>query len=740
MEPPNKSGGRGPATAGSPNVLGQEAIELKFDLRRALIATGCALIVGGGVAIGQSLAQLQPLPPARLEIPQPAPRQAVSDSDAQSLGRVLAAAKAGDVARLREEMDELSDPLARKIALWALMDIDPPGMSYAQLDGARRDLAGWPHAARRAAETEKVIEGGGLGPQAIIAWFAGADPATPQGAMALASAYQSTGERDKAAEVIRKVWRTQPFDAEPQQLMLSRFGAYLTADDHAAREDMLLYGQQGPAARDLVAFLAPDQKALAEARMAVRAGSNAESLIAALPASVRNAPGLAYERALSYERRGDDASALAFLPALPTALPDAESQARMWKLRQPLVVAALKAGDGRGAYRAAANSGVDAGQDGAEAEFYAGWLALSRLKDAKLADEHFAKLQAIGTSPITQGRALYWRGRANETAGDAMDAQLFYADAAHYTTTFYGQLAAAKVGQTQLVLGKDPEITPADRARFEGREPIRAARLLADIGAKETFRNFVVGLAETLPSAAEAAQLVDLVRNAGDQELAMKVVRVAAQHGFILPERGYPLRTPPSVAGAPETAFILGIIRQESGFDPHVRSGAGALGMMQLMPGTAQVLARRLGYSYGSGRLEDADYNMQLGSAYLGQLVDQFGGSYVMASAAYNAGPGRPTEWASFCGDPRASATDPADFIECIPFSETRNYVMRVLEATQVYRARLGGGSAPLTLSADLKRGGYGWSYRTTSASPSATASLPTTSLQSASLPTTPTP
>ena len=200
----------------------------------------------------------------------------------------------------------------------------------------------------------------------------------------------------------------------------------------------------------------------------------------------------------------------------------------------------------------------------------------------------------------------------------------------------------------------------------------------------------------------------------------MRVVRIAAQHGFVLPERGYPLRTPPGVAGAPEAAFVLGIIRQESGFDPHVRSSAGALGMMQLMPGTAQILARRLGYSYGAGRLEDADYNMQLGSAYLGQLVDRFGGSYLMAAAAYNAGPGRPLEWASFCGDPRSSSTDPADFIECIPFSETRNYVMRVLEATEVYRARLAGGSAPLSLMSDLKRGGYGGGYAPTSSSFSA--------------------
>ncbi|MDB5426588.1 MAG: transglycosylase [Phenylobacterium sp.] len=154
---------------------------------------------------------------------------------------------------------------------------------------------------------------------------------------------------------------------------------------------------------------------------------------------------------------------------------------------------------------------------------------------------------------------------------------------------------------------------------------------------------------------------------------------------------------------------MLGITRQESGFDPNVRSGAGARGMMQLMPSTAAILARRIGISYSPGKLDEPDYNMRLGSTYLGQLVTQFSGSYVMAAAGYNAGPGRPTQWTSFCGDPRGGSTDPVDFIECIPFSETRNYVMRVMENMQVYRAKLNGGSAPITLSADLKRGAYGY-------------------------------
>jgi soluble lytic murein transglycosylase len=227
------------------------------------------------------------------------------------------------------------------------------------------------------------------------------------------------------------------------------------------------------------------------------------------------------------------------------------------------------------------------------------------------------------------------------------------------------------------------------------------------MGERDLFRTFVLSTAEDLPSCAEYALLVDLAHGYGDQDLAMRVVRIAAQHGFILPDRGYPMRTISLSADAAEAPMVYGITRQESNFDPRVRSGVGARGMMQLMPETARALARRMGEPYQSGLLDDPDYNMRLGSSYLGHLITDFSGSYVLATAAYNAGPGRPAEWAGYCGDPRQSSVDPADFIECIPFSETRNYVMRVMEAAEVYRARMNGGAAPLLLSADLKRGGY---------------------------------
>ena len=216
----------------------------------------------------------------------------------------------------------------------------------------------------------------------------------------------------------------------------------------------------------------------------------------------------------------------------------------------------------------------------------------------------------------------------------------------------------------------------------------------------------------------ESALLVDFARGYGDQDLAMRAVRTAAQRGFILPERGYPLLdhhfTPGP--GAAETAFVYSISRQESNFDPAARSGVGARGMMQLMPATASIVARKLGETHSVERLSDAPYNMRLGSVYLGDMVRNFSGSYIMAAAAYNAGPGRPAQWAGLCGDPRGATTDPLDFIECIPFSETRNYVMRTLETTMVYRARLNGGVSPLTLSSDLKRGGYVYSPSVASA------------------------
>lgn len=621
----------------------------------------------------------------------------------------LMAAQAGDVARASLLRDGLTDPVARKLVDWAMIDSSGASLSFFQLDAARRDLWGWPREARRRAAAERAVETAALAPQRVVDWFADEPPQTAEGVMALAAAYQQLGRAADAEGLVRKAWRETVFELDAQSRMLARFGALLTPDDHAKRLDMLLYGPQGPAAKAMFDLVSPEQRLVGEARMAFRANrDDANDTLARTPPELQNEPGLAFERARYLRRRDLESAAAGLVRYFPTPPPQSSAAAMIWAERRALMSAAMRAGDMAGAYAAIDEHNLPQGADYAEAEFFAGWLALSKLNNPALAAEHFARVQTAGSSPITVSRAFYWRGRAAEALGDMDAAKRFWTQGAKYYTAFYGQLSAGKIGLTTISLPADPTPSAADRARFEGRDTVRAAKMLLDAGYRDLFRVFLLSIDDVVPSAEELALLVDMATASGDQDLAMRVVRAGAQRGLYLPERGYPVRAAPLGDGLPEPALTFAIVRQESGFDARVRSGVGARGMMQLMPSTASLVARKMGVSYSPEKLDDPDYNMHLGAAYLGQLVSDFSGSYVMAAAGYNAGPGRPAQWITQCGDPRSASTDPADFIECIPFSETRNYVMRILEATSVYRARLNGGEAPLDLAADLKRGGYG--------------------------------
>lgn len=677
-----------------------------------LTAAALFLVVGVPHAQTPRATATDPFPrPIELQPVNRAPLAPLSASENQLLRQALTAARRGDVAGTRSLIDAMSDDIAKKIAVWALVDVAGESVGFFEADQARRDLAAWPRGAGRQETAEKLLATSGLSAEQTIAWFGGEPPVTARGAMALASALNATGKQAEATALIRSFWRDETFEADAQASMLAQFGGYLQPEDHVERADHLLYGQQGPAAQAMLGLLPASERAIAEARIALRNRSpGAEAMIARLTPDQAAHPGIAYERSAYYRARGDEARAYEYLAPLPPGQGEVSAAAsRVWRERYPMTLAALRAGNYRNAYRASANTGLTVGAAAAEAEFYAGWIALRRLNDPELADRHFAAIAEIGSSPITRGRALYWRGRAHEAMGDAPGAQRFYAAAAEHNTTFYGQLAGEKVGDGTMTLPPEPEITEFDRARFEGRDAVRAARRLNEIGESGLFRTFALHLKDTVPNSAEQALIVDMARGYGDQTGSMLVVRGAATLGHVLPLRGYPHRTPPPVSNAPELALTLSITRQESGFDPLIRSPVGARGMMQVMPATARIVARQIGASYSVGMLDDPDYNMRLGQTYISQMLDQFDGSYPLAIAAYNAGPGRPAQWVGFCGDPRGAGTDPIDFVECIPFSETRNYVMRVMEGAQVYRARLNNGTAKITISQDLAKGGYSY-------------------------------
>jgi soluble lytic murein transglycosylase len=353
------------------------------------------------------------------------------------------------------------------------------------------------------------------------------------------------------------------------------------------------------------------------------------------------------------------------------------------------------------------------GADFADAEFVAGWLSLRYLDEPARALEHFTRLVDGVSYPVSVSRGRYWQGRAAEAMGQANDAERYYRLAAVHQTAFYGQLAIARLGDTApplLDLPPSPVPTEADAIAFESRPVARALRLLAEQGEDYLFRVFIYHLDDELEDAADSLLLAQLAQDYGYLRQGVRAAKAASYRWNILPEVSYPVidLPPPSGRIEPEPALVHAIIRQETEFDPRAISGAGARGMMQMMPATARQTARRLGLPYRYEALTyDAEYNMRLGRYHLQEVIDEFDGSYILAMAAYNAGGHRARRWIEDYGDPRSPDVDPIDWMESIPFSETRNYVQRVLENVQVYRWRFGdGGAVPLEIEVDLQRGG----------------------------------
>ncbi|ESQ82850.1 hypothetical protein AEAC466_15175 [Asticcacaulis sp. AC466] len=656
-----------------------------------------------------------PMDTARPYIP-----SGMTEADSQTLRSALSAVKARNFTQADSLASQLSSPIARKIVTWTIINNDGNIYGFAALDAARRDLWGWPREQKRQIAAEKLITTSGMTPQQIVDWFKGAPPQSTEGASALITAYGNLTRTEDARALARNWWRTKVFDAMTQANFYQAFGTYLTQDDHRARLICLELNIQSGASqaiRDVAALAGQHDADIANAVIAMRtSAASADSLYQAALASDPHNQVLAFARAKYLSGKGLEALGFPLLADLPpaSASPDAASQ--LYSLRWSYFKSALKARNYRAAYDAMNGGGFEPGEAKAEAEFFAGWVAMIKLNDANAAISHFQSLATAGTSPITQGRANYWLGRAyemrnnpavNGMESDAAIAQRYYAKGGQYIYAFYGQLAAEKAGQKTITIGKDPVPSRADKERFESRDMIKAARMLGQMGELDLFRALVLHLDDILPNAEEEALLVDLVGSYDSQLMAMKVARVSMQRGFYLPERAYPVRAVPDVPG-PEKAFVLAITRQESSFDPAVRSHANARGMMQLIPSTARAVANRMNLGYSESRLYEPDYNMTLGTYHLGELVNRFDGSYVMAAAGYNAGPSRMQTWVNDCGDPRGEGADALSFIECHPFTETRNYMMRVTENMRVYRARLNGGTAALTAMADVTRGSPG--------------------------------
>jgi soluble lytic murein transglycosylase len=364
----------------------------------------------------------------------------------------------------------------------------------------------------------------------------------------------------------------------------------------------------------------------------------------------------------------------------------------------------LASADPKLAYDLVQHAGFTSGDQYPDQLFLAGFIALRFLKDPATALADFQKLESAVSRPISKSRAHYWQGRSLEAMGDLERARARYRVAASWPETFYGQVALARLDPSPTLRLSDTTVEAVSAADVDGDPLMSEIKVLADLGQAGSLRQFVERDAAAYPTPRHIKRLMILLTNWGYPEIAVRLAKSLSYDGVYLPSFTHPLVALPSYAGpgaAPDPALVLGLIRQETEFDAYAVSSAGARGLMQMMPASAKIAARQAKMPYKQNSLlGDPHYNMQLGMTEARGQLDRFDGSWVLAAAAYNAGPNNARKWLASNGDPRR--TDPIDWIEQIPFGETRNYVQRVLENTEVYRARLAGKDVPLRILADL--------------------------------------
>lgn len=590
---------------------------------------------------------------------------------------------------------QTQDPLLIKLVQWLEL-IEPRRVGdFATVARFIAENPDWPSQERLRLRAERDLPLG-LPDADVIAWFKEQPPLTAEGAIRYAEALIARGDRSAAIALLRRTWIERGFGPDLEATFLARHGAHIGPDDHRARLDRLLWDRESVAATRQAARLGSGYAALAQARLKLaQRQSGVDAAIDRIPPSLRDDPGLVYERARWRQRKG---AYDGVIELLDPPRPDAPNAERWWSLRRWTVRQALVAGDISAAYRIASEHGQTAGLGFAEAEWLAGWIALRFLDEPDAAYAHFLRLNKGVSSPISLARSEYWAGEAaqrldlRKPGGQwRATAKVWYGHAAQRVTSFYGQLAARRLGQLPNI--EWIETAPpsaAARTAFTQNELVRMTRLLGTLGEETLQRRFLGRLEALAESADHYSLLADLASEQNRPDLALRAARAARREGILISADLFPATALDTRDGI-EEALLLALVRQESGFYTDAVSHAGARGLMQLMPGTAKQVARQVNVGYSQDRLtSDPRYNLLLGQSYLGDLLDRFDGSYILALAGYNAGPNRAARWIGDYGDPRNPDIDPVDWIESIPFEETRNYVQRILEALVIYRQKLG--------------------------------------------------
>jgi len=655
--------------------------------------------------------------------------QLPSDADLAKVKDAIAAVGRGDSDTAGGIAGTIVDPAARKLVRWYELRSGKQASSPEEIEAFRRDNPRWPGNLLRARAEEALLTD--AEPARILAFFKDSKPETGAGRAAMAVALLGKGDLTKATALAVDAWRNDTMSDAAEAAVLTRLARVLTPADHKYRADRILYADtqyDGVRALRIQAIgrlmpklSSPDQAKIA-ARLAVyRCASGkaclagARKVMAKLPAEAQRDWGVFFAKALMLRKSG--AAQQAWRTMLEATNDPAQgiSLDQWWDERRVNAYAALYGKDYPSAYRLAAEHGPLSVNPGKEAEFLAGWIALRFLKDPKRAIPHFTAMRAIADGPVSFAQSDYWLGRAYSQANNPKAAGPHYVEAAKYFNTYYGQIARQTLDKTASGMAvPDIPVPAADLVqRFVTDDAVRALVIASKADLIDLTRAFIGDRRERMANEQEAALVAHLALTLGDTQMAVKVGKTALERGYFgLTHYAYPTVSIPAfepLRSLPEAALTYAIARQESEFNTLTKSPVGARGILQIMPATAKGVCRQYKLKCEVGKLTaDPSYNARLATAYAADITEQFNGSYVMAIAAYNAGPGRVREWVDKIGDPRQPGIDPIDWVEMLHLDETRDYVKKVMSNVQVYRAELDDPAKALRIRSDLTRGRTG--------------------------------
>jgi soluble lytic murein transglycosylase len=651
-------------------------------------------------------------PPAQTRSPLPPPANTIIKTaamDVAALKRAIEMVRSRKQSAATDVKKSIADPVAQDLIEWVILRSDDAGASFARYAAFINARPHWPSLVTLRRKAEAMAFQDRPDASGLRAYFEKWPPLSAKGRFAFARALLQQGERARAEALIREAWRNDGFSQDVEKRVLDAYGEMLTRADHKARMNRRLYEENDTeAGLRMAQRLGGHEPAIAKARIAMLNKKGGSAAVEAVPAAAREDIGYKFARLQMLRRNGKYAEAAKLMRTVPKL--DGEHDLDEWWIERRLLARELlEAGDAKSAYEVASGA-TPPERDNyrVEHQFTAGWIALRFLHDAATAYEHFRQIPKLSENPISLSRGYYWLGRAAEALNRPQEARRHYQEAARYPTAYYGQIARAKIGLGELTLNPFPTLTAEQRARATSLDIVRAVELLYAVEARDLAWTMLADLGDKSDDLAVLTLLAEITAKYRDARGMLLVGKLALARGYALdhaafPNIGVPDYTP--IGPQVEPAIVYAIVRQESWFNPRTISSAKAMGLMQVTPPAGRYIAKKFGVTYDQNRLlSDLVYNVQMGAAEIGDVIKDYRGSYIMAFAAYNAGRGRVRDWVARFGDPRDPKVDPIDWVERIPFSETRNYVQRVMENLQVYRVRFGG-SPRLLIEADLRRG-----------------------------------